>query len=310
LSKAVGEPLFDALVTGAGGFIGRHLVQFLSSMGLSVIVVARAWPDGDSLLKLAGVQKAEWDIGMAAPALPPCRWWFHLAAVTDIAFCNQNPERAKQINAYALDRLLNVAGETCQAFILVSTLGVYGDPQYVPTDEAHPRQPIEMYAQSKSLAEERLFAIEGFSGRRIVARLFNTYGPGQQMRMLIPSLVKQACQLDQLTLRNLDHTRDFIFCSDVARGLYLCAKKAINGDVINFGTGVESSAADLISVLEELLDKELKVDVEAGPSNFAVVRRSCANIDFAWERLAWNPQVSIREGLLKVISAEHTGQRA
>ena len=305
MRRVENEPLFDALVTGAGGFIGRHLVQLFSSMDLSVVAVARKWKEDDPLLKLAGVQKAEWDLAYEAPKLPKCRWWFHLAATTDIAFCNQNPEQADQINVYALDRLLGAAEGACQVFVFVSTLGIYGDPQYVPTDELHPRQPIEKYAQSKAIAEERLFAIEGFSGRRVIARLFNTYGPGQQMRMLIPSLIKQACESNQLKLRNLDNTRDFIYCSDVVQGLYLCVEKAINGDIINLGTGVESSVADLINILEELLGKELNVDIEASPSNFAVVRRSCANIDLARERLSWNPQVAIREGLSNIISAQY-----
>jgi UDP-glucose 4-epimerase len=290
---------FSALVTGATGFIGQHLVRYLCGQGYRVVATRRS-PGADVFEDLGSqVDLFTWDVTDGAPALPRCRSWFHLAANTNTGYCNEHPDRANAINALSLKNVLGTAEKTgCEVFVLAGTLGVYGDPVYLPTDEAHPKQPIEAYAVSKANAEAQLLAFQTSKIRsRVVARLFNTYGPGQGSWMLIPKLIDMAIEFGRVDVQNTDCTRDFIFVADVVRGLTACAHLAEDGDIINLGTGVETSVKALVELLGTVTGRQLEVDVIPAASGRPVVRRSQADIRKAGSVLQWVPRISLSEGL-------------
>lgn len=294
-------PQFDALVTGGTGFIGRHLVKHLCALGKQVVATTRnpqSWEDPPKKSKLIS-----WDVLEPAPALPRCAVWYHLAANTNVRFCNAHPDQADFINATSLASVMSEAELSgCEKFVLVSTLGVYGDPQYLPVDEAHPKSPIEAYATSKAKAEDNLFSYRGQQKiKRIIIRPFNTFGPGQNAAMLVPSLVAQVQKSHTITLRNLDHTRDFVFVEDVVRGMALAGDLAQDGDILNLGSGIETSIDTLVQTLGHVLERQLTVNLLPETGTFQAVRRSQADITKAREILNWSPLTSLTDGLRQVV---------
>ena len=289
---------YDALISGATGFIGHRLLKTFLDEGRGVVAVSRCAVDTDVEEPVGQKLAVRWDLEESPPSFPRCRTWFHLAANTDIAFCNRDPERAMQINAHSLSNaLVSAEAADCEVFVLVSTLGVYGEPNYLPTDEEHPKQPIEAYARSKAMAEDLLLDFRSVNFRRVIARPFNTFGPGQKGHMLVPMLLAQAEKREVVEVRNVDCTRDFIYVDDVVRGLRLCAEKAGDGDIVNLGSGIERSVMDIIRAIEEVFEKKLDVHVDEQDAVHTVVRRSQADISKAQTMLGWSPEVSLVEGI-------------
>jgi nucleoside-diphosphate-sugar epimerase len=185
---------------------------------------------------------------------------------------------------------------------LVSTLGVYGNPNYFPTDEMHPLQPVEAYSISKANAEKILMNYPNMNNRkRIIVRLFNTYGAGQKESMLVPTIINQIRSSKNLVVHNLDYTRDFIYISDIVKGIYFSGIKAKNGDVINLGTGIETSVGSLIDLVKTIVRKKIVVKVNKSNSSLPVIKRSQSDIKKANSVLSWYPEVSLKDGLKKLI---------
>ena len=291
--------MFDSLVTGANGFIGRHLVRYLYSKNEKVVITDRE-PFGVRNPKSDDYTNTVlWDIQDKPPKLPSCRIWYHLAANTDVSFCNKYPRQAYSLNAQSLTKVLQAAENTgCEKFIFVSTLGVYGNPNYLPTDEMHPNQPFEVYANSKSKAEKILLNYQPRSNlKRVIVRPFNTYGSGQRATMLIPSLINQVTKSNIVKVQNIDCSRDFIYVDDLVRGLYKCGQSASDGDIINLGTGVETSIAQLVDTLGIAIDQKLKIESSSFQPSYNLVKRSQADIGRANSILGWYPRVLLLDGL-------------
>jgi len=295
---------YDALVTGASGFIGKHLVKYLRLKNKRIVVVDINQYQNNASNHTNQIKYVNWDILKKSLPLPSCRTWYHLAAKTDIRYCNKYPKLANEINAKSLNNVLSVAGSSdYNSFVLVSTLGVYGNPNYFPTDETHPLQPIEVYSISKAKAEKILKNYPKTKNKKhIIVRLFNTYGPGQKESMLIPTLINQINDSNKLTIRNLDCTRDFVYIDDIVRGIYDSGTKAKNGDIINLGTGIETSIESLIDSVTTIIGRKIIVEVQESKSSVPIVERSQSDIQKANSVLSWYPEISLNEGLKRLIN--------
>ena len=289
--------MYDAFVTGASGFIGFHLLKYLLKKDKKI--VASYNNSNDRLSNFRRIKKVKWDITKKLEIIPSCKVWYHLASLTDINACNNNPKLAYNINTYSIRNVIQHAEKSnCRVFIFVSTLGVYGEPIYFPVDEKHPVKPIEIYSLSKSKAETQLKNMQGSIKKKVIVRLFNTFGPGQNQNMLIPNIINQIHKKTTVQLNNLHQTRDFLYVSDIVNGLFLAAKHGKNNEIYNLGSGFETSIEKLISIIKSVTDNNFKVLCKDDKSQkHKSVSRSQADINKAFKYLTWNPTISLKEGI-------------
>ena len=267
------------LVTGSKGFIGSHLVEELKRLNYEVV----SFPA---------------DI-TGSFELPEVDCLFHLAALTNIKKCSEEPEEAIRINVSGTLNVLKAAKKAgIKKFIYMSTLGVYGNPEELPCKEDGPIHPEEFYSMSKYIGEliTKTFCKQNNINFNIV-RSFNVYGPKQREEFAIPFTVKQAVE-GIVSLRNLDTTRDFYYISDLINGLTNLIGSGKNGEVYNFGSGKETSIKDIIEILEGILDKKLEINLK---DSKPLVLRSQADITKSKQDFNWEPKVSLKEGLQKMV---------
>jgi NAD dependent epimerase/dehydratase len=304
------------LVTGAGGFIGSHLVEALVKKGARVSVFLHYNSRGDMglLESLPGEIVDEltvfWGDMKDPEALRrPVRQSeivFHLASLIAIPYSYVNPMDFVQANVVGTANLLNRCLE-CEVKKIVhtSTSEVYGTALYTPMDESHPLQAQSPYAATKIAADKLAESYHrAFDLPVAIARPFNTYGPRQSARAVIPTIILQALNGETLNLGSLHPTRDLNFVDDTVSGLIAVAESEKSvGEVINIGSGSEISIGDLARLIFSLLGKDVKIDWDdrrVRPEKSEVERLVCDNTK-ARKILGWQPQTGLEEGLKKTI---------
>tara|TARA_Y100000748_G_scaffold304091_1_gene311742 strand:- start:1412 stop:2308 length:897 start_codon:yes stop_codon:yes gene_type:complete len=289
--------MYDAFVTGASGFIGSHLIEYLLKKNKTI---AASYRKSETTLNINDTVKIiRWDITEEMSSIPSCKVWYHLASITDIGICNKNPELAYKINTNSINNVIRHAEiSNCETFVLVSTLGVYGNPNYFPTDENHPTKPIEVYSLSKAKAEKELQRIKSNCKKHVIVRLFNTFGPRQSSHMLIPSLLNQIHNNSLIEVNNISFTRDFLYVSDIVRGIFLAGKKGKHNEIYNLGSGLETSIEELINAIKLATDKNFQVvNKNLRSLTYNIVNRSQADIKKAALVLTWEPRISLKNGI-------------
>ncbi len=261
------------LVTGAAGFIGSHLVELLVRRGAKVKALVRynstgnrGWLDHSKLVDEVEVVAGDIndedcckDVCAAADVV------FNLAALIAIpysykapkSYCNTNIGGTLNLGMAALN-----AG--VERFVQMSTSEVYGTAQFVPMTESHPIQPQSPYSASKIGAESIIMSLnKSFDMPVIVPRVFNTFGPRQSLRAIIPNIIVQALRGTSIKLGNTSPTRDFSFVLDTCGNLIALAESdSCVGEIVNLGTGTEVSIADLVKEIGNILNKELLIECE------------------------------------------------
>lgn len=302
----------DILVTGAGGFIGSHLVETLVSRGAKVRAFVRYNSRADTgLLKLVPSEILS-DVEIIAgdlrdedairKAVQGCQIVFHLGALISIPYSYVHPMETASTNFMGtLNVLIACRDFGVERMIHTSTSEVYGTARQVPIDENHPLQGQSPYSASKIGADkmaESFFYAYGLPV--ITVRPFNTFGPRQSARAVIPTIITQALTCDQIRLGNLETTRDFTFVSDTVAGFIKAAEAEEGlGQVFNLGTGAEIRIGDLANRIIKKVGRPLKLGVEAQrlrPKQSEVFRL-ISNNSSAGETLGWQPQVSFDQGL-------------
>jgi len=184
--------------------------------------------------------------------------------------------------------------------VQTSTSEVYGTARTVPIDEGHSKQPQSPYAASKIAADSIALSFHHSFGLPVtVCRPFNTFGPRQSDRAVIPALMVQALEKDEIVAGNLSPTRDFTYVSDTVEGFICLAEcEACSGEEINLGTGVEISIAELIHKIAGLVGREIRItQSEERVRRAGEVERLCSNNSKARSLAGWSPGVSLDEGL-------------
>lgn len=305
------------LVTGAGGFIGSHLVEALLSQGARVRAFVRYNSRNDpGLLRYIPLHLAPslelvsgdlCDADAVANAVKDCEFVFHLGALISIPYSYQHPRQVAETNFIGTLNVLTACRTWgVKRLIHTSTSEVYGTALRVPIDETHPLQGQSPYSASKigadKLAESYYCA---YSLPVVTVRPFNTYGPRQSARAVIPTIIAQALANDEIRVGNLDTTRDFTFVSDTVNG-FLCAASAegVDGGTFNLGCGQEISIGDLARKIIERVGRPVKIVVD--PSRFrpekSEVLRLISDNRLARAKLGWQPQVDLDEGLDRTIA--------
>ena len=312
------------LVTGAGGFIGSHLVERLVALGAHVRAFVRYNSRNDwGLIEdispgirdemeiVVGDLKDSWVIRNAVEGVGIV---FHLGALIAIPYSYVNPGDVVQTNVIGTLNILNACRESgVGKFVHTSTSEVYGTAKYVPMDEDHPLQAQSPYAASK-IGADKLAESFHLSYDLPVAtiRPFNTYGPRQSARAVIPTIITQVLTKDKILLGALHPIRDFTYVKDTVEGFIEVAGSPESvGQVINIGSGKGISIGDLAQKVISLTGKNVQIvsdEARIRPKK-SEVNRLLASNSKAKQLLQWEPKVSLDEGLLSTIDwvSKHIG---
>jgi len=303
-------------VTGAGGFIGSHLVERLLAAGATVTALVRYNSKGDTgflkgliedgterlTVKSGDVR----DCDAMEQAMAGAQVVLHLASIISIPYSYEHPEEVVDINVDGTFVALNAARQCgVERFLQISSSEVYGSAQYVPINEIHPKQPQSVYSATKISADAiALSFFHSFGMPVTVCRPFNTFGPRQSDRAVIPAIIAQALNGDALRLGIVSSRRDFTFVRDTVEGmLAVAASDAANGREINLGTGKDVEISELAKMIGDLLGQNLEIttDQDRVRPETSEVTRLLANNSLARELCGWAPQVSLEQGLKETI---------
>ncbi len=303
------------LVTGADGFIGSHLVEELVAQGCVVRALAlynsfnnRGWLE--DLPTLSKVEVLCGDIRDASLCRKICEdieVVFNLAALIAIPYSYEAPDSYVDVNIRGVMNMLQAARDAdVQRFVQTSTSEVYGTARYVPIDEEHPLQPQSPYSASKIGADAMAVSFHNAFGMSVViARPFNTYGPRQSARAVIPTIITQiAAGAKSVKLGDVTPTRDFNYVTDTCLGLMLLAAcDEAAGQTVNIGSNCEISIKDVFEKIKRLMRSEITLGLDEQrlrPVNSEVFRQSCDNTRIK-KLTGFAPQVGLDRGLAKTI---------
>ena len=307
------------LVTGAAGFIGSHLVERLARDGHRVRAFIRyngrddrgclELLEPDLLAKIDVFRGDLKDPDAVRRAVKGCVRVFHLGALIAIPYSYGNPLDVIQTNVEGTAHLLNACrdSDSLERVVLTSTSEVYGTAQRVPIDETHPLVGQSPYAASKIGSDALGIAYHRSFGLPVtILRPFNTFGPRQSTRAIVPTIMSQALAGSTLKLGSLDPRRDLTEVSDTVAGFVGISEcdEAL-GRVVNIGRGSDVSIGELVELAGNVLGRPLSVETDPQrirPAN-SEVGRLLADAGLAHQLFGWKPRVSLEEGLRRV--ADH-----
>jgi dTDP-glucose 4,6-dehydratase len=307
-----------ALVTGAGGFIGSHLTERLVRDGHSVRALVRynGRDDRGHLDRLPPAIRREVEVHRGdlkdpeavRKAVEGRAWVFHLGALIAIPYSYLNPLDVVQTNVVGTAHLLDacLASRDLERVVLTSTSEVYGTARYVPIDEAHPLQGQSPYAASKIGADALGLSYHKSFGLPVtILRPFNTYGPRQSARAIIPTIISQALTRPVVRLGSLEPRRDLTYVADTASGfLAIAGCDAAVGQAVNIGRGEDLTIGDLVRRIAARLGTPLRVEADEHRVRPAAseVGRLLAGTNLARELWGWEPEYSLDRGLDETIA--------
>ena len=313
------------LVSGAGGFIGSQLTEWLVVEGARVRVFIRynsqakkGWLDEAPPEVCKSIEVIRGDLKdpeAVRQAVRGSEIVFHLGALIAIPFSYQNPTDFFQTNVLGTLHIANACREFgVERLVHTSTSEVYGTAKQVPMAEDHPQTGQSPYSASKIGADRLVESfILSFGLPAVILRPFNTYGPRQSERAVIPTIVRQALFDNMLRLGSLHPTRDFTYVSDTVEGFCLAGvTEGIAGRTLHFGAGKETSIRELADLVMQLAGRTIPLEQEAvrlRPPGSEVDRLLCDAGEF--HRLTgWEPKVSLVDGLRRVIDFQRARPQA
>jgi dTDP-glucose 4,6-dehydratase len=304
------------LITGAGGFIGSHLSERCVEEGYKVRAFVRynsrnAWGWLDASLLRDQMEIVVGDIrdfDSVYGAMEGCSRVFHLGALIGIPYSYHSPLAYIKTNVEGTYNILQAARELrVDKVIQTSTSEVYGTCQFVPITEEHPINPRSPYAASKAAADQLAISFNRSFGLPVaILRPFNTYGPRQSARAIIPTIITQILAGGKIIeLGSISPTRDLTYVSDTVRGFLALDKSGeVSGKIINIGMNSEISIRDLALKIAEIMNVkiEIKTEEERVRPKESEVERLIADSTRAKELLGWIPEYDLLNGLQKTIA--------
>lgn len=303
------------LVTGADGFIGSHLTEMLVKEGAKVRALSQynsfnnwGWlEDVDCLEDIEVVCGDVRDSAYCRKITKDIDIVFNLAALIAIPYSYVAPESYIDTNVKgALNICQAAVSNNVGKVIQTSTSEVYGTARYVPIDENHPLQPQSPYSASKIGADSIAMSFHNaFDLDVTIARPFNTYGPRQSSRAVIPTIITQiASGMKEIKIGDGTPTRDFNYVSDTCRGFIMLAESnAVNGETVNIGSNYEISVSDTLQLIKKIMGSDVRFVVDEQrirPKNSEVFRLWCDNSKIK-KLVGFEPEYSIEEGLKRTI---------
>lgn len=303
------------LVTGAAGFIGSHLTELLIEKGFEVKAFIHynsrnywGWLEESKYKENIEVVTGDIrDYDSVYNAMSDCKEVYHLAALIGIPYSYISPQAYIKTN---IDGTYNVlqAGKLLgvDKIIITSTSETYGSAQYVPIDERHPIVGQSPYSATKIAADQMALSFYySFNMPIKVVRPFNTFGPRQSARAIIPTVITQLLSGGlELSLGNLHPTRDLTFVKDTVSGFYEIAEsKKLYGEITNIGMGKEISIKALIELISKLMGSDFEINLDSDrirPEKSEVTRLLCDNKKIL-SNTKWKPQYNLESGLRETI---------
>ena len=304
------------LVTGAGGFIASHLVEYLVREGAQVRGFVRynsrndlgmlKWLAPEILSQVEIMQGDLRDNEAVRNAVRGVDTVFHLGALIAIPYSYVNPREVIDVNIMGTLNVLMAARDFgTRRVVHTSTSEVYGTAQYVPIDEKHPLQGQSPYSASKIGADRIAESFyRSFETPVVTLRPFNTFGPGQSMRAVIPTIIVQALTRDEVKLGSLEPSRDFTFAKDTANGFVKVAEaEGVFGEEINLGNDNTIRIGDLAEKIFKIIGKTPKIvaDPQRVRPGKSEVMKLWASNEKAKRMIGWEPRISLDEGLRATI---------
>ena len=303
------------LVTGAGGFIGSYLTELLIKKSFEVRAFVRynskndwGWLETSKYKNEIEVITGDIrDYDSVYAAVKGCDAVFHLAALIGIPYSYVSPQAYIKTNIEGTYNVLQASKELDVEQILVtSTSETYGTAQYVPIDEKHPMVGQSPYSASKIAADQ--LAISYFRSFELpvkIVRPFNTYGPRQSARAIIPTVISQLLNgSTKIKLGNITPTRDLTFVKDTCKGFYEIFKSdKLFGEITNIGMGNEISIGDLVLKISSLTGRGVEIvtdEQRVRPKNSEVERLLCNNTKL-FQNTSWKPDYDLEKGLKETI---------
>lgn len=303
------------LVTGADGFIGSHLTELLLEKGFTVRALSQynsfnywGWlEDINPSSKLEVVTGDIRDPFFCETISKDVDIIFHLAALIAIPFSYKAPQSYVETNITGTLNICNAAlNNSVKRVLVTSTSEVYGTAQYVPIDEKHPKQPQSPYSASKIGADAMALSFyNSFKLPVTIVRPFNTYGPRQSARAIIPTIITQiASGVKEIKLGDVRPTRDFNYVKDTCSGfLAIANEQKTIGKEINIASNYEISMAETLNIIKEIMNSDVNFitdEQRIRPENSEVFRLWGDNT-LIRELTGWQPKYNIREGLKETI---------
>jgi len=305
----------NILVTGAGGFIGSHLTELLVEKGYNVkaFVHYNSWNKWGWLDTSPAKNKVEIitgdirDYDSVYSAMTGCDTVFHLAALIGIPYSYVSPQAYIKTNIDGTYNVLQSARQLgIEKIMVTSTSETYGTAQYVPIDEKHPMVGQSPYSATKIAADQLSISYyNSFDTPVKIVRPFNTYGPRQSARAIIPTVISQILNGEKtLKLGNISPTRDLTFVKDTANGFYEIANaEGLFGEFTNIGMNEEITIGNLVKLIAELIGTNVEIisdEQRVRPDKSEVERLFCDNAKIKANTL-WTPNYTLISGLKETI---------
>ena len=274
-------------LTGSDGFIGTHLLKHLYGLNHDVIEIDLA----------LGYDISDWE---SISSIKDFDVLIHLAAKSFVPEAFNKPIEFYRTNVLGTLNALELCRLNNAKMIFISSY-VYGDPEYLPIDEAHPTKAFNPYAQSKLIGEDLCKAyFRDYGVTSCIFRPFNIYGPRQAEHYLIPLIIKQA-RTGKIALKDPRPKRDFIYIDDVVNAIGKSLELKLEGvEIFNLGSGVSTSISEIIYVLQKLLDRNLDVQF-TNERRKGEVLETIADLNKIKSILGWNPRFNLLNGLQRLI---------
>jgi len=303
------------LITGAAGFIGSHLTELLVQKGYQVKAFVHynsrnswGWLENsavkDDVEVIAGDIR---DFDSVSMAIKGCKTVYHLAALIGIPYSYISPLAYIKTNIEGTYNILQTCRyEDVDNVLITSTSETFGTAQYIPIDEKHPLAGQSPYSATKIGADQLAFSYySSFNLPVKIVRPFNTYGPRQSARAIIPTVISQILEGNrEIKLGNLAPTRDLTFVKDTVKGFYeISLSTKLFGEITNIGMNNEISIGDLVQLIAKLMDVEIKVLADTQrvrPGKSEVERLYCDNSKIL-NNTNWKPDYNLKKGLLETI---------
>ena len=305
----------NILVTGAGGFIGSHLTELLVEKGFNVraFVHYNSWNKWGWLDTTAVKNKVEIitgdirDYDSVLEAMRGCDTVFHLAALIGIPYSYVSPQAYIKTNIDGTYNVLQSARQLgIEKIMVTSTSETYGTAQYVPIDEKHPMVGQSPYSATKIAADQLSISYyNSFNLPVKIVRPFNTYGPRQSARAIIPTVISQILNgKTTIKLGNLNPKRDLTFVKDTVKGFYQIAEsEGLFGEITNIGMSEEITIGNLVKLIAELIGTEVEIlsdEQRIRPDKSEVERLFCDNTKIK-TNTSWTPDYNLKSGLTETI---------
>lgn len=292
------------IITGINGFIGQHLAKKLLEKNHTVIGIGK-----EDKSKISGIYYYKGNIldnFFLKNTIEDCDAIIHLAALTSHKDISENKSETQEINLAGTKNVLEVFSKSkTKKFIYPSTGKVYGKIHYLPIDEKHPTEPLNILGKSKLQVEKLIGSYKNENKQFIIFRIFNVYGKGQDENFLIPTIFKQLSEgKKEITLGDVKAKRDYIYIDDLVDAFILAIEQRVKNGIFiyNICTQVSSSAAQIINLINKI--KKIKIKIKV---NHNLIRKDESSDEYGSFKLArkelnWYPKINLEEGLRKIFN--------